>query len=165
MTTMAAMLELCRDLPEQQLGPGACLIEQGRKPEALYLLIEGSVQIERDGEVFARVEAPGAVFGEMSAVLDGPATATVRVAAPSRFRVAADPLALLAERPGIALAVLRTTAARLDNMTRYLVDVKRQYADLTGHLGMVDKVLGVLVHHQGPPVRAGSARDPDPEVD
>lgn len=165
MSTLDALLELCRDLPECSLAPGECLIEQGRRPETLYLLVEGAVQIERDGRPFARIDAPGAVFGEMSAVLDAPATATVRVLAPSRFRVGRDPLRLLAERPGVALAVLRATAARLDHMTRYLVDVKRQYADLAGHLGMVDEVLDILVHHQGPPVRAGSAREPELDVD
>jgi hypothetical protein len=46
-------------------------------------------------------------------------------------------------------------------MTQYLVDVKRQFADAGGHLGMVDAILDHLVHHQGPRVQTGSARDPE----
>ena len=75
--------------------------------------------------------------------------------------VAADPEAFLTERPGAALTVLRTTAARLDGLTQYLVDVKEQFAGQEGHLGMVGDILDTLVHHQAPPARPGSARDPE----
>ena len=57
--------------------------------------------------------------------------------------------------------MLRTTASRLDGMTHYLVDVKRQYADADGHLGMVDRILDTLLHHQGPSASPGSERDPE----
>ena len=97
----------------------------------------------------------------MSVVLDKPATATVRAASDVEVRVVDDPLAFLAERPGAALAVLRMTAARLDGLTQYLVDVKQQFADAEGHLGMVDQILDTLVHHQAAPTRPGSARDPE----
>jgi CRP-like cAMP-binding protein len=119
--------------------------------------------VERDGIPFARIDTPGAVFGEMAAVLGQTATATARVSEISTFRVADDPIAFLSDRPGAALEVLRLAATRLDGLTRYLSDVKRQYADLAGHLGMVDDVLNVLVHHQPRPVRPGSAREPDPD--
>ena len=42
------------------------------------MLVSGQVVVEHDGVPFARIDTPGAVFGEMSAVLDRPATATVR---------------------------------------------------------------------------------------
>ena len=47
------------------------------------------------------------------------------------------------------------TATRLDGLTQYLVDVKQQFAGLTGHLGMVDQILDSLVHHQSGPTRTG----------
>ena len=53
------------------------------------------------------------------------------------------------------------TATRLDNLTRYLVDVKQQFADQAGHLGLVGDILDTLVHHQITPARPGSARDPE----
>ena len=96
-------------------------------------------------------------------MLGQPATATARASAACSVRVAADPAAFLTERPGAALAALRIAASRIDNLTKYLTDVKKQYADLTGHLGMVDTVLNALVHHQTRPVQTGSAREPDPE--
>ena len=97
----------------------------------------------------------------MSVVLDRPATATVRATTDVDVHVIDDPEAFLVERPGAALSVLRTTAARLDGLTQYLVDVKGQFAGHEGHLGMVDQILDTLVHHQAPAVRTGSIRDPE----
>jgi hypothetical protein len=53
------------------------------------------------------------------------------------------------------------TAARLDGLTQYLVDVKRQFAGNDDHMAMIDRILDTLVHHQGPVARPGSARDPE----
>ncbi len=77
------------------------------------------------------------------------------------MRVIENPLGFLTAQPGVALSVLQTTASRLDGLTHYLVDVKQQFADAGGHLGLVDGILDQLVHHQGPTARTGSVRDPD----
>jgi CRP-like cAMP-binding protein len=140
---------------------GAELIASGAVPGRMFVLATGSVTVERDGVPFARIDNPGAIFGEMSVVLGCTATATVRAATQIEVYVIAEPQAFLVERPGAALAVLRTTAARLDGLTRYLVDVKAQFAESEGHLSMVGHILDTLVHHQPGPVRPGSARDPE----
>lgn len=158
---MADLLAFSTDLPTATVPAGEVLITEGERPDRLLVLVSGSVVVEHDGVPFARIDTPGAVFGEMSAVLDRPATATVRAVADTEVRVADDPLGFLTERPGAALAVLRTTASRLDGLTHYLVDVKQQFADAGGHLGLVDQILDQLVHHQGPPARTGSVRDPE----
>jgi CRP-like cAMP-binding protein len=78
------------DLPE-----GAVLVEQGTRPEALFLLLEGRVAVETsvdDGtrRELARLE-PGALVGEMSFVSDDPACATARALTPCRLgRLTAD---------------------------------------------------------------------------
>jgi CRP-like cAMP-binding protein len=157
------LLRLSEDLPVATLSSGDVLIREGTRPGRMLVLVSGSVVVERDGVVFARIDTPGSVFGEMSVLLDRPATATARADTDVSVKVIEDPSGFLVERPGAALAVLRTTASRLDGLTRYLVDVKQQYADAAGHLGLVDQILGQLVHHQGPTARTGSARDPEPE--
>jgi CRP-like cAMP-binding protein len=159
------LLELGSDLPLEDVADGEVMITEGVVPGRLLLLVSGTVVVEHDGVPFARIDSPGAVFGEMSAILDKPATATVRAVGDVQFRVAADPVGFLTERPGAALAVLRTTASRLDGMTQYLVDVKQQFADAGGHLGLVDQILDSLLHHQGPAPRTGSARDPEGDLD
>jgi CRP-like cAMP-binding protein len=155
------MLEYCSELPVQSLPQGEVLIAEGAEPSRLLVLISGSVTVEKDGVPFARIDHPGAVFGEMSWVLDRSATATVRAATPVEVHVMDDPDAFLTDHPGAAVAVLRMTAMRLDGLTQYLVDVKQQFAGLTGHLGMVDQILDSLVHHQSGPTRTGSVRDPE----
>jgi CRP/FNR family transcriptional regulator, cyclic AMP receptor protein len=155
------LLQLCADLPEEATPLGEVLIAEGTAPGRMLVLVSGSVRVERDGVALARIDTPGAVFGEMSAVLGRPATATLRAESPVRVRVIDDPLTFLVEAPGVALAVLRMTAARLDGLTQYVADVKAQLAGSEGHLAMVGQILDTLVHHQAPPVRPGSARDPE----
>ena len=158
---MNLMLESTTDRPEVAFTAGDIVIAEGVEPGRILVLVSGSVTVERDDVPFARIDTPGAVFGEMSAVLEKPATATVRAATDTVMRVVDDPIAFLTAQPGVALHVLRTTAMRLDGLTQYLVDVKQQFQDLDGHLGMVGGILDTLVHHQGRPAQPGSARDPE----
>lgn len=155
------LLAAAADLPQETIPAGTVFIEEGTDPGRLLVLVSGVVTVERDGVPFARIDRPGAIFGEMAAVLRQPATATARADTDVVVHVAEDPEWFLTERPGAALAVLRVTAARLDRMTQYLVDVKAQFAEDEGHLGMVGSILDTLVHHQGPAARTGSARDPE----
>ena len=158
---MTDLLALAADLPVLVVEAGEALIEEGATTSRMLVLQSGEVVVEHGGVAFARIDTPGAVFGEMATVLDRPATATVRAVGAVEVRVVEDPIDFLTTEPGAALAVLRTTASRLDGLTHYLVDVKKQYADEGGHLGMVDQILDRLVHHQGPATRTGSARDPE----
>jgi len=158
---MTEMLELAADLPVLAVPAGTTLIVEGTASGRMYVLASGSMAVERDGVAFARIQAPGAIFGEMAVVLRQPATATVRAATDSEVHVIEDPEAFLIERPGAALSVLRMTASRLDGLTQYLVDVKAQFADEQGHLGMVGEIVDTLINHQAPTVRTGSVRDPE----
>jgi CRP/FNR family cyclic AMP-dependent transcriptional regulator len=158
---MTDLLDYCDGLPMWSVPAGDALIEEGVRHDGMWVLVSGSVSVERDGVPFARVDTPGAVFGEMSVVLDKVATATVRARSDVEVYEVAEPLEFLRDRPGAALAVLRVTAARLDGLTQYLVDVKQQYADRADHLGMVDGILDVLVHQHPKQSRTGSARDPE----
>jgi CRP-like cAMP-binding protein len=155
------LLAYAADLPVESIPPGSVLIEQGATPGRMLVLQSGAVTVERDGVPIARIDSPGAVLGEMSVVLDRPATATLRAETEVAVRVVEDPQAFLVGRPGAALAVLRTTASRLDGMTQYLADVKSQLVGEEGHLGMVGQILDSLLHHQPTATRTGSARDPE----
>lgn len=158
---MTDLLEHCKDLPVITVPEGETLIVEGSEPARMLVLASGAVTIEKDSVAFARIDHPGAVFGEMSWVLGKPATATVRAASPVTVHVMADPDAFLTAHPEAALAVLRMTASRLDGLTHYLVDVKQQFAGLDGHMGMIDQILDTLVHHQSGPTKTGSVRDPE----
>ncbi len=158
---MTDLLALAADLPVEEVPAGTVLIQEGAAPSRMLVLVSGMVTVERNGTAFARVDFPGAVFGEMSWILDKPATATARASTDVVVRVVDDPDAFFGEQPGAALAVLEMTAARLDGLTQYLVDVKNQFAGRDDHMAMIDGILHSLVHHQAPRARPGSARDPE----
>jgi CRP-like cAMP-binding protein len=92
-----------------------------------------------------------------------PTTADVVASAPTEVAVVSDAPALLEANPQLGLAIARLLAQRLQAMTTYLVDLKQQYADHEGGLGMVDVVLGSLMQSTGPRSSLSSARDPHPE--
>jgi CRP/FNR family cyclic AMP-dependent transcriptional regulator len=157
------LLTQCGGLPRRNLEAGATIIEQGDVGGTIFVVVDGRVQIERDGTVLAVLDTPGAVLGEMSTVLERPASASVTAVTDVTLLVALDGAAFLQEHPEVLLEVARTLATRLDNLTGHLVDVKRQYGQEGGHLGMLDDVLSTLMHHQGRQVSSGSARLPDPD--
>ena len=162
---MHEILEACGDDMEQRTLPaGHVFLHEGRRAGVLYVLIEGEVEVLKGEMAIVAVADPGAVFGEISVLLDAPHTATVRTVTECRFYVIEEPLELLRRRPGIALDVARLLAERLHAMTTYLVDLKRQYEDSSDHFGMVDEVLETLGHAQRVGHVPGSDRDPDTSI-
>jgi CRP/FNR family transcriptional regulator, cyclic AMP receptor protein len=161
---MPEILTLCAAMPQRMVAAGEAILREGERSGMIYILAEGSVEILK-GDVQVNTAAePGAIFGEMSVLLDAPHMATVKTLEASRFYVAEDAAGFLQSDPAIALAVARLLAKRLNAMISYLVDLKHQFEDHDSHLGIVDEVLESLVHHQGEEHAPGSDRDPDPTV-
>ena len=72
----------------RKIGEGHALVEQGDPGDALFLLLDGVVAVDVDGEVLAHL-GPGAVLGERAVLEGGVRTSTVRAA--TRCRVAVAP--------------------------------------------------------------------------
>ena len=144
---MSDFLELVRGFNNRNYAPGDIVMEQDSASGHLLVLIEGEVEILRDNVRVGKTAQAGAVFGEMSVLLGCAHTATVRALKPSRFAVIENPQEFLTSSADASLHVARLLARRLDALSRYLVDVKRQYEG-HDHLGMVDEVLGTLMHRQ-----------------
>jgi len=160
---MTELLETCASLPEIFVEAGGSIIEQGFAQGALFVLVSGAVIMERDGQLLVGIDRPGAIFGELSSLLGRPAVTTVRAKTDSRFLFAADGGGFLADRPDVALFVARALAHRLEILTGYLSDVKHQFSDRGGQLGMLDEVMISLAHGTVPTVRPGSERMPETE--
>ncbi len=161
---MREILRLCAGMPERSVAAGETILREGDRTGVLFILIDGTVEILKADVQVNTVSDPGAIFGEMSILLDAAHMATVRTLAPSRFHVAEDGAAFLHGDPKVALAVSRILARRLHAMITYLADLKHQFEDHGDHLGMVDEVIETLAHHQGEEHSPGSDRDPDPTV-
>lgn len=147
---MSAILDLVKDHEAKEFSPGDTIIEQGESSGVMLVLIEGQVEIFRDEVCVAKTSQPGAIFGEMSVLLGSPHTATVRVKSQSKFAVIENPRQFLERSSQASMHVAELLANRLDALTKYLIDVKRQYEG-HDHLGMVDSVLESLTHRPRAP--------------
>jgi CRP-like cAMP-binding protein len=112
-------------LPLVTYEPGQILIADGSRTGRLLILRTGAVAIVKEGTEIAKVAEPGAVFGEISALLDQPHAADVRVLEVSQFYVA-DAAAMLKEDSTAALYVATVLASRLDAANQALVQLKSQ---------------------------------------
>ena len=135
-------------LPLKEVAAGNVIIEEGSKVDALYFLENGMVEVLKGDTQVATERERGAVFGEMSLLLQSEATATVRTLRDSTFHIADDAWKFLDAHPEITVYVATTLARRLQAVTQYLADVKHQFPEKAGHLGMVDEILDVLMHRQ-----------------
>ena len=70
----------------KRLSTGDTLVEQGEPGDELYLLLDGVLGVEVDGEEVAEV-GPGAVLGERALLEGGTRKATLRAATPARVVV------------------------------------------------------------------------------
>lgn len=71
------LAEVLRDAEQHWYRPGDAIITQGEIGDRFYVLLDGHVLIERDGEVLAEL-GTGDFFGETALLFDCTRTATVR---------------------------------------------------------------------------------------
>jgi CRP/FNR family transcriptional regulator, cyclic AMP receptor protein len=142
---MSSILELFRDYQPCHFDLGQVVIQQGAETNCLYFLIDGEIEILKDEVRVATASQPGVVFGEMAMLLGGKNTTTVRALKASSFYRVENPREFLKSSPTVCLHVCDLLARRLDALSRYLVDVKRQFEG-HDHIGMVDEVIDTLLH-------------------
>jgi CRP/FNR family cyclic AMP-dependent transcriptional regulator len=104
---------------------GETVIAAGSTTGRLLILRTGAVAILKEGVEIATVREPGAVFGELSVLLDQPHSADVRALEVSQFHVA-DAATLLRVDPIALLYVATVLARRLDDANRALIELRRQ---------------------------------------
>ena len=103
------------------LEPGEALIREGDEADALYVVLDGELDVtKRSGRTdipVARV-GPGALQGELAALEGGRRLASVTAATPTEvLRIPVGAMRqLLDAGPDVALAVIRTAVSRLRSM-------------------------------------------------
>ena len=112
-------------LPLATYQAGETVFAAGSRTGRLLILRKGAVAIVKEAIEIAKVAEPGAVFGELSALLDQPHTADVRALETSQFHVA-DAATILRIDPVALLYVATVLARRLDSANRGLLELKRQ---------------------------------------
>jgi len=91
---------------------GETVIAYGSRTARLLILKKGAVAIVKEDTEIAKVTEPGAVFGELSILLNQPSKVDVRALEPSQFHVA-DAAVLLTQN-SIAAYVAMVLARQLD---------------------------------------------------
>src|SRR6266487_456737 len=132
-------------LPLRTYQAGEVVFPARSKTGQLLILKNGVVAIVKEDVEIAKVGEPGAVFGELSALLDQPHTADVRAVEISQFYIAA------------------TLARRLNSANQVLVDLKNQVEtgqprDVLGKT--LEKIEGLLGPRGASLVYAGYPSDP-----
>ena len=112
-------------LPLSTYQPGETVIADGSRTGRLLILKKGTVAIVKEGTEIAKVVEPGAVFGELSVLLDQPHAADVRALDTSQFHVA-DATALLTQNPIAVLYIATMLAQRLNAANHALIQLKHQ---------------------------------------
>lgn len=133
-----ALDKILEALPIATYRAGEVVLTAGSKTGRLLILKSGAVVILKGSIEIAKVEEPGAVIGELSALLDRPHTADVRALEVSQFRVADS--ALLEKDPIAVLHIARILAQRLVAIDNGFVELKKQL-----QAGQSPGVLGITL--------------------
>lgn len=112
-------------LPLATYQVGETVLAAGTTSGRLLVLKTGAVEVVKDGIQIAEVSEPGAVFGELSLLLDQPHAADVRALEVTEFHVA-DAASLVTDDPATLLYLTVLLARRLDATNRALIELKRQ---------------------------------------
>lgn len=126
------------------------MVREGGTEGAIWVFVSGALSVRKGAVAVNRITQPGALVGEITALLGSAYGATTKASAPSLLPHAAGGRALLASHPDIAWAVARGLAERLNFVTTCLAGLKHQYGDAPG-LAVVPQVLRELAQRQGPP--------------
>ena len=122
---MSTILKLCQGVAVRTIDPGTVLFAEGKRDQALCILVDGEFEILKDEFQVNTVSEPGAVFGEMSILLNTPHTATVRARTACRVHMIEDGDAFLRSNKDMAYDLLKIVAGRLQGVTTHLTNLNR----------------------------------------
>jgi CRP-like cAMP-binding protein len=137
--------DIFRGLPKRRFAPGESILVEYQKAGVLYILQEGTVEVLKDGISIGTVSEPGAVFGEVSVLLNCTHKATVRAVTPTTCHVLKKPAECLRKRPKIGFHVAAVLAKRLEKINIALVDLKQKVEGHGGDLPPPQKIIDSLL--------------------
>ncbi len=143
---MQTILDYCKDCESKLFNSGELLLTEGSKSGIVYILLEGKVDIIKGDMVINSVSDPGAIFGEMSVLLDLPHMASVKTVEPSKFYVFTNTTETIFNSDDISWQLATVLASRLNNITNFLVDLKKRSTESEEQLGMVCEVLEKYIY-------------------
>jgi CRP/FNR family transcriptional regulator, cyclic AMP receptor protein len=133
-----AFAKIVSTLPLTTYRAGDTILAAGSKTGRILILKTGSVVVLNGSTEIARVNHPGAVIGEIAALLDLPHTADVRALTDSQFHVA--DATLIDNDPAASRHVARILARRIVEANKNFAELRSQMQ--TGQSpGVLSKIL------------------------
>ncbi len=123
------LVYLAGEVHERQLSAGHVLFREGDKGDALYFVLDGTLEVTQksgqDREIILATFNAGEYFGEMALLEDKPRSASARVVSDCRLLALdrEDFTALLEKNPAIALQMTRAISERLRRTTPFTTRV------------------------------------------
>jgi CRP/FNR family cyclic AMP-dependent transcriptional regulator len=110
----AAREAVAERLSEADFAPGDLLVREGDAGTGLFVIVDGTADVIRDGHIVATL-GPGEFVGELSVLDRRPRLANVIARTPVRSLALAswDLESLIRQDPAIAMSLLRGLAGRL----------------------------------------------------
>lgn len=108
---------LGRLMDEVDIADGKVLTREGARGGEFFLVLEGSIRIERGGKEINRLGS-GDFLGEIALIDQGPRTATAIADGPARVMVltASAFASMLGQNPGVEAKILRVLARRVRDL-------------------------------------------------
>ena len=116
------LVPVARVAEEVSFAAGETFIRQGEPGECVYVIVDGEAGIVVSGVGQVAVRGPRSALGEMAILSDQPRTADcTAITEVTALVIARDDIwELLAERPPLALGVIKVLSQRLDEATKQL---------------------------------------------
>jgi CRP-like cAMP-binding protein len=124
---MADLLEELDGFDIQSFNAGETLLRAGEPGKALYVLIDGEVEVSRGGTKAVNLKQPGTVIGELSGLLNITRTANVTAVTPTRCYLIEDMHTVFKENVEVAIGVSQVEFARLNTMVSMILQIQEQY--------------------------------------
>ena len=112
-----ALEEVASLTDEVDVKAGTELTHEGRSAAEFFVIVDGTVEVRRDGELLKTLGA-GDFLGEIALVDGGPRTATATTTTPSRLLVltSTEFHTLIADQPEVRTCVLQALAERVRDL-------------------------------------------------
>jgi len=126
MVDLESVFDRLSGSPIQIFREGECVLAQGDRTGRLLFLLQGAVDVVKDGWHIACITKPGAVFGDMALLRGAPHSADVVAVAQSSLYVVNDAGSFLLAEPLIALHIAAVQAERLDSANQSVIAARNQ---------------------------------------
>ena len=148
MVDLESVFERLSSFPIQIFEEGELMLPQGGRTDQLLFLLQGVVDVIKDGWHIARVAKPGAVFGDMAVLRDQPHSADVVAVERSSLFVVHDAATFLRSEPLVALYIAVMQSARLDSANRMVIAARSRLVTRrrrnAGVVAMLDEIGAAL---------------------